>query len=217
MYVYLSLSIYIYICGAVRLIVRIGPKVPKPVLLHCIFVHGSIAHKAAAWLFSWPAQRIAFQLKFTRNLFSSKWPILTQMSHLRRESKLETRPFKNQVLANKIPTDDMACLQAAWLAGTFAPIDEILAQTDFCTLYSPKLLHLRTRWGVQRRFAQQLIGQPHIYIFPIGYSLLATQYVLRWVGFPFPLPPIWFWEPVKSLRMFVYMFTLLPYTWYVNI
>ena len=43
-------------------------KSSKP-FLHCIFVHGSIAHKAAAWLFSWPAQRIAFQLKFTRNLF----------------------------------------------------------------------------------------------------------------------------------------------------
>ena len=46
---YLDECIYIHILhGAVRLIVRIGAKVPRPFWLHCIFGHGSISHKAAA-------------------------------------------------------------------------------------------------------------------------------------------------------------------------
>ena len=55
---------YLDLYGAVRLIVRIA-KVPEPFLslLHCIFVHGSTAPKATAWLLSWLAQRFAFQLK----------------------------------------------------------------------------------------------------------------------------------------------------------
>ena len=79
-------------------------------------VHGSIAHKAAAWLLSWPAQRIAFQLKFNRNRVFRHIADFASNESSTKGKLIGNDAFQKQVLANKIPTDDVACLQAGWLA-----------------------------------------------------------------------------------------------------